>query len=156
MFDYCWYVNVSLPASTEELRYVPVYNINKKTYISAALKYISAAPPPPPPPPAIQTFHTGMQLPEKYKENFDVSSEGLCQEVSRHQVVLVLCQTGKFGNCMSEITKIWTPKFLGKREIIFNYFRKYINCIWNEIASLLLYIWHFGQFDGVPGWMKMS
>jgi hypothetical protein len=114
------------------------------------------SPPPPPPPPAIQTFHTGMQLPEKYKENFDVSSEGLCQEVSRHQVVLVLCQTGKFGNCMSEITKIWTPKFLGKREIIFNYFRKYINCIWNEIASLLLYIWHFGQFDGVPGWMKMS
>ena len=32
--------------------------------------------------------------------------------------------------------------------------------IWNEIASILiiiiLYIWHFDKFDGVPGWMKMS
>ena len=37
---------------------------------------------------------------------------------------------------------LWTPKFWGKREIIFNYFPKYIKFIWNEIASIFIIIIH--------------
>jgi hypothetical protein len=38
--------------------------------------------------------------------------------------------------------RLWTPKFWGEREIIFNYFPKYINIVWNEIASILIIIIH--------------
>jgi hypothetical protein len=38
--------------------------------------------------------------------------------------------------------RLWTPKFWGKREIIFNNFPKYINISKNEIASILIIIIH--------------
>jgi hypothetical protein len=96
-----------------------------------------------------------MQLLEKYKENFDVSSEGPSFEVflvffkllHLYQSVapLTSCvhydvfdvtlsqafsQKGVQASWDAPRTKsgrLWTPKFWGESEIIFNYFPKYIN-----------------------------